>query len=41
MYCRAVRQRVVGCDDERDVCSVLYCSGAKTRREAIQNEAGS
>ena len=41
MYCRAVRQRVVGRGDERDVCSVLYCSGTKARREAIQNEAGS
>ena len=41
MYCRAVRQRVVECGDERDICSVLYCSGAEARREAIQNEAGS
>ena len=41
MYCRAIWPSVVGCGDERDICSVLYCSGAKARREAIQNEAGS
>ena len=41
MYCRAVRQRVVGFGDERDIFSVLYCSGTKARREAIQNEAES
>ena len=41
MYYFAVRQRVVGFGDERDICSVLYCLGAKARREAIQNEAGS
>ena len=26
---------------ERNACSVLYCSGAKAGREAIQNGAGS
>ena len=33
MYCGAVRQRVVEGGDERDICSVLYCSGAKAREE--------
>ena len=33
--------RVVGFDDEREICSVLYCLGTKARKEAIQNEAGS
>ena len=28
-------------DEERNICSVLCCSGAKARREAKQNEAGS
>ena len=32
--------RVVGFGDERDICSVVYCSGTKARREVIQNEAG-
>ena len=33
MYCRAVRQRVIEGGDKRDICSVLYCSGAKAREE--------
>ena len=33
MYCHVVRQRVVERGDERDICSVLYCSGAKAREE--------
>ena len=33
MYCRAVRQRVVEGGDEKDIYSVLYCSGAKAREE--------
>ena len=41
MYCRAVRQRVVEFDSERNICSVLCFSGAKARVEAIQSEAGS
>ena len=41
MYCHAVRHKVVGFGDERDIFSVLYCSGTKAMREAIQNEAGS
>ena len=41
MYCRSVRQRVVEFDNERNICSVLCCSGAKARRETIQNEAES
>ena len=41
MYCRAVRQGVVEFGDERGIFSVLYCSGAKAGREAIQNSAGS
>ena len=33
MYCRAIRQRVVEFDDERNSFSVLYCSSAKAREE--------
>ena len=33
MYCRAVRRREVEGGDERNICSVLYCSGAKARED--------